>query len=106
MVVRSKLACRSKAFSLFCEKSTNVDAEGRWEVHITHHPAKDKEQALGWADLLRASRWLNYGALSGSPLPSNSSARRTSPNRIITGKGRRLFNFTSALQKNPNARYE
>ena len=54
-----ELPGKSSAFAFFRERSTRLNAAGRWEDRTTYHLGKDKMNALEWGDVLRAfQEWL------------------------------------------------
>ena len=54
-----ELPGKSSAFVFFRERSTRLNAAGRWEDRTTYHLGKDKMNALEWGDVLRAfQEWL------------------------------------------------
>lgn len=99
-----ELPGKSSAFAFFRERSTRLNAAGRWEDRITYHLGKDKMNALEWADVLRAfQEMVALRSAERIPLPSIPRHGAHHPTAPLPGRERKLFNFTSALQNNPNA---
>lgn len=54
-----ELPGRSDTFAFFREKSTKLNAEGRWDEQVAYYLGMDKDHPLQWAAVLLAfSDWL------------------------------------------------
>ncbi len=54
-----ELPGRSDTFAFFREKSTKLNAEGRWQEQVSYYLGRDKDHPLEWAAVLRAfDHWL------------------------------------------------
>lgn len=54
-----ELPGRADAFAFFREKSTRLDAEGRWQERVDYFIGMDKQVPCDWASVMSALRtWL------------------------------------------------